>query len=67
MEIKNARKKNDTMYIYGLDSEYRIVHYFFILEEKLSAQSIASTARYLKENYPSVEQVYCVDNSREIF
>lgn len=67
MENKNTRKKNDTVYIYGLEEDYKIAHYFFITKDKLGAKSIASTAKYLKDTYPTVKTVYCVDNSREVF
>ena len=69
----NSRKRNDTVYIYGLDEKYNLVHYFFILKDALiggrggiTAQ-IKSTAQYLKEAYPSVSYIYQVDNSRDIY
>lgn len=66
-ENKTNRKKNDTVYIYGLNDEYRVVHYFFIPKEVMSMKRVQNTANYLKSAYPSVTSIFAVDNCREIY
>lgn len=68
----DARKNHDTIYIYGLDENYNLVHYFFITKQNLMdhghiTSQIKSTAAYLKDTYPGVAHIFMVDNSRDIY
>ena len=55
------------VYLYGLDVEYRLVHCYYIPFGLVTASELAITAKQLKYKYPSVCNVYAVDNGHMIY
>lgn len=47
--------------IYGLDEDYRVIHYTFLMCGLLNAKELARQAAVLSDNFPSVCIVYAAE------
>ena len=65
MDMNND--KRNRIYIYGLDSTYRIVKFWYITRAEASITQLIMEAINLRNSRVDITEVYCVDQSYEIF
>lgn len=57
--------KTNQIILYGLagiDAQYVPVRYFIMNEEFMTIAGLAHTAKYMMDNYPTIEHIYAIDN-----
>ena len=57
--------KTNQIILYGLagiDAQYVPVRYFIMNEEFMTIARLAHTAKYMMDNYPTIERSYAIDN-----
>ena len=46
----------------GIDAQYVPVRYFIMNEGFMTIAGLAHTAKYMMDNYPTIEHIYAIDN-----
>lgn len=57
--------KTNQIILYGLasiDAQYVPVRYFIMNEKFMTIAGLAHTAKYMMDNYPTIEHIYAIDN-----
>lgn len=57
--------KTNQIILYGLaciDAQYVPVRYFIMNEGFMTIAGLAHTAKYMMDNYPTIEHIYAIDN-----
>lgn len=57
--------KTNQIILYGLagiDAKYVPVRYFIMNEGFMTIAGLAHTAKYMMDNYPTIEHIYAIDN-----
>lgn len=57
--------KTNQIILYGLagiDAQYVPVRYFIMNEGFMTIAGLAHTAKYMMDNYPTIEYIYAIDN-----
>lgn len=55
------------VFLYGLDEEYRVIHYTYVDCAQLRLRDIMFQASMLKENHPNIKLIYAADNSYTVY
>ncbi|HNX63119.1 MAG TPA: hypothetical protein PKN45_10790 [Candidatus Limiplasma sp.] len=53
-------------YLYGLDEEYRVVRYTYVICKDLKIRDLRFQAMCLKSGYPSIRMIFAIDNSYSV-
>lgn len=57
--------KTNQIILYGLagiDAQYVPVRYFIMNKGFMTIAGLAHTAKYMMDNYPTIEHIYAIDN-----
>lgn len=57
--------KTNQIILYGLagiDAQYVPVRYFIMNEGFMTIAGLVHTAKYMMDNYPTIEHIYAIDN-----
>jgi hypothetical protein len=63
MEDRKMRTNQIILYgLAGIDAQYVPVGYFIMNEGFMTIAGLAHTAKYMMDNYPTIEHIYAIDN-----